>query len=1373
MEISTEASRSNMEPTTESSDKSVHYYNKKSNSYSSQAEAMSFFEEGNLSMNNGDYGTAIENYKRCLENADKDNVKMMVYFGLGNAYTLSDNWEEGLNSFNHYLKFSSKVESEYFEHQVYLGLGSVHSTMKRLEEAMKKDEMECLCHIALGGLNKLLENYEQSLEHYRKGFSLIIESQQQQHEQHHRPRRPRKVGGINEEKYVDYFLRRFPELPLLVHKIIRSTDWKTRPDLKKHFTYTVDHVKIEEVSGKKSKEVMDNVYLDELQLHEWKYNDKSTKHKELFLKLIEYGKDPNVEVKHVDDVRVIFSEDFLLGKGSDGTRVYLGLGKDGYGKAVKRILRDTYLAQHEEKIFNEINAKKSDYVLNYYCSRQDIRTEYVYLILDLCEESLERFVLSESNSLDYLQKSLPNIFKQILNGLVDLHSDPRPILHRDLKPSNVLRDTQGKFLISDFGISRILKNDSQTYVSDANRGTPHWIAPESYIVDKNLFDKGRYKTKSDVMNAGMVAYFVATKGKHPFGTKVFILQNLLDGKPVGLKEISNVELNDLLSWMLQHKPELRPSAKEALKHPYLLSDEEMFDLLCKVGNQPEIKIAHLDHPLSSDIHEQLNGLKNWKGRIDPEVFSDFNVGHYDTTWLGCLKFIQNVYQQWKDEHRTKLSPYIKEGNYKEYFVRVLPELPLLAHRIMRLNDMAKGIPIQELLHQPWTCFDKSRIHQKKFKKMEEYGRKHPEKVTLLSELRVIFKEEFLLGKGSDGTRVYLALGNNGYGKAVKRIHKDSGKDYANREKEIFNVLNAKRSNYVVNFWDLKKSLDEEYLYMILDLCEESLESYVNSSSLQDLQKVVPKVLIQILNGLAHLHSGQRPILHRDLRPSNVLRDVQGNFLIADFGISHMLSDETLTHESIQRGAKNWIAPESYDPSDDTINKVRYKKESDIMNAGMVAYYVATKGKHPFGHKRHRLNNILNGNPVGLDEIKDATFKDLLSWMLQLKSENRPSANEALKHPYLQSDEENFNMLCDMGNQLEVKHSQGQNSPTSVVHTQLYGSTEWMKRIDDRVVKDLINFEVNDSIGTLKYESTWAGCLRFIRNVDQQWQNKPLPRLSQYIKQGNYKEYFLEVFPELPLLVHKVKRSTDWKSTPDLEEHFPKLLSQPWKCYDKSIMHQQKFRMMEKYGQENPRKVKLVNGVKVICSEEFLLGKGSDGTRVYLGLGKDGYGKVVKRLLRDNCVELAKREKDILNELNAKRSNYVVNYWYLEEEPGTDYLYLILDLCEESLESYVKSSSLQDLQKVVPKVLIQILNGLVHLHSGSCPILHRDLRPSNVLRDVDGNFLIADFGISRKLLNETSTHRSIQRGAKNWIAPESYNASDDTINKVRSKKSLTL
>ena len=123
---------------------------------------------------------------------------------------------------------------------------------------------------------------------------------------------------------------------------------------------------------------------------------------------------------------------------------------------------------------------------------------------------------------------------------------------------------------------------------------------------------------------------------------------------------------------------------------------------------------------------------------------------------------------------------------------------------------------------------------------------------------------------------------------------------------------------------------------------------------------------------------------------------------------------------------------------------------------MVAYYVATKGEHAFGTEENRLKNLLNGNPVGLNKIDDVQLEDLLSWMLQHKPELRPSANEALKHPYLRSNEESFDMLCDVGNQPEIKQPQCQNSD---VREQLNYRTTWMKPIDDEVLKDLKTFEV--------------------------------------------------------------------------------------------------------------------------------------------------------------------------------------------------------------------------------------------------------------------------------------------------------------------------
>ena len=90
-------------------------------------------------------------------------------------------------------------------------------------------------------------------------------------------------------------------------------------------------------------------------------------------------------------------------------------------------------------------------------------------------------------------------------------------------------------------------------------------------------------------------------------------------------------------------------------------------------------------------------------------------------------------------------------------------------------------------------------------------------------------------------------------------------------------------------------------------------------------------------------------------------------------------------------------------------------------------------------------------------------------------------------------------------------------------------------------------------------------------------------------------------------------------------------------------------------------VEQVSDVGVIFSDDFCIGKGSNETRVFLGLRKDGYGKAVKRIRRDNCMKLAQKEKEILNQFNAKRSKYVVNYSFLEEDTGTEYVYLILDL----------------------------------------------------------------------------------------------------------------
>ena len=61
-----------------------------------------------------------------------------------------------------------------------------------------------------------------------------------------------------------------------------------------------------------------------------------------------------------------------------------------------------------------------------------------------------------------------------------------------------------------------------------------------------------------------------------------------------------------------------------------------------------------------------------------------------------------------------------------------------------------------------------------------------------------------------------------------------------------------------------------------------------------------------------------------------MRNVHGNWLLADFGISRILTGDNSTHASTQRGTEYWRAVESYFLNGITDDgKVRYKRESDI------------------------------------------------------------------------------------------------------------------------------------------------------------------------------------------------------------------------------------------------------------------------------------------------------------------------------------------------------------------------------------------------------------------------------------------------------------
>ena len=266
-------------------------------------------------------------------------------------------------------------------------------------------------------------------------------------------------------------------------------------------------------------------------------------------------------------------------------------------------------------------------------------------------------------------------------------------------------------------------------------------------------------------------------------------------------------------------------------------------------------------------------------------------------------------------------------------------------------------------------------------------------VEKIGSVSVCFDQEFLIGRGGDGTTVHVGLHDDGSEVAVKRILTHILKK---DEITIGNLVQLKKSNNVVNYREFISG--NPFSYVILDLCVETLADYIERLSKEELERRGPEIIREILAGLSALHCGEKKVLHRDLKPLNILVDTAGHMRLADFGLSRMLDESESTVSSGSKGTPGWIAAESIAKVKG--EKVKFKRKSDIQVAGMICFYILTKGHHPFGDPIDRLPNIAKGDPVYLDMLSDLNAKRFVSRLISHDINERPYVEEALADHYL-------------------------------------------------------------------------------------------------------------------------------------------------------------------------------------------------------------------------------------------------------------------------------------------------------------------------------------------------------------------------------------
>jgi len=173
-------------------------------------------------------------------------------------------------------------------------------------------------------------------------------------------------------------------------------------------------------------------------------------------------------------------------------------------------------------------------------------------------------------------------------------------------------------------------------------------------------------------------------------------------------------------------------------------------------------------------------------------------------------------------------------------------------------------------------------------------------------------------------------------------------------------------------------------------------------SLQDIyrnvgkmpEKIISKIAYHVLQGLNYLHK-IRHVVHRDIKPCNILVKRNGRIKIADLGIARQLENGILARTRL--GTLTYLSPERLTAPDG------YDYSSDIWSLGVTLLECAL-GEHPYSSATlFELLSLLNRPPItrwlSIHEFS-IEFIAFISSCMKSKPKERPTAEQLLEHPFI-------------------------------------------------------------------------------------------------------------------------------------------------------------------------------------------------------------------------------------------------------------------------------------------------------------------------------------------------------------------------------------